>query len=213
MANRANSMATIGAALAAANEPTTPPQSINAPNVPIAPYVNAPAPITSLTADQKRAFDANRQQQRDLEGQEEKSKLQQAMAAKEMEQEAQAEQDAFEKSAAATASAASRIATGAKVRLASIPTPGSIVLPLIILVVFFVLLLPVNGHTRLVWLWMVLSGNAVVGQDTTGSSTQGDQSQQQTRPTSTPAVLPTPTVPTPTVPFFGNMGTYVEGSI
>jgi hypothetical protein len=221
MANRANNMATIAAALAAANEPTKPPQSINAPNVPIAPGVNAPAPLSELTADQKRAFDANRQTQRDALEQQEKSQLQQAMAAREQQVQADAEQDAFERSAAATASSAQRIATGAKVRLASIPTPGSIVLPLIILIVFFVLLLPVNGHTRLVWLWMVLSGNAIVGQDTTGSAQNSDQSGQHSsnNSTSTPAVLPVTISPAPIFPYadlmgsIGSTGTYVEGSL
>lgn len=46
------------------------------------------------------------------------------------------------------------------VRLENIPTPGSIALPLILLLVFFFLLIPVNGHTRFTWLWLVVSGDA-----------------------------------------------------
>lgn len=44
--------------------------------------------------------------------------------------------------------------------LAQVTTPGSIFLPLGVLVVFFLLLLPVNGHTRAEWLWLALTGNA-----------------------------------------------------
>ena len=36
-------------------------------------------------------------------------------------------------------------------------------LPLIVLLIFVFLLLPVNGHTRLVWLWLVITGNASTG--------------------------------------------------
>jgi hypothetical protein len=62
------------------------------------------------------------------------------------------------------------ILRGTGVRLAGLPTPGSIVLPLVVLLVFFALLLPVNGHTRATWLWLVLTGNAhMVGGIETGS--------------------------------------------
>ena len=47
-----------------------------------------------------------------------------------------------------------------KVRLGDIPQPGSILLPLAILLLGFFILIPVNGHSRLVWLWLTLSGNA-----------------------------------------------------
>lgn len=56
--------------------------------------------------------------------------------------------------------------------LEDIPTPGSLIFPLIILLVFFFLLVPVNGHTRIVWIWLVLTGNAEVAgsQESTGST-------------------------------------------
>ena len=44
--------------------------------------------------------------------------------------------------------------------LARVSTPGSIFLPVSVLVVFFLLLLPVNGRTRFEWLWLTLTGNA-----------------------------------------------------
>lgn len=52
------------------------------------------------------------------------------------------------------------IIRNAGVRLENIPTPGSIALPLILLLVFFFFLVPVNGHTRFTWLWLVISGDA-----------------------------------------------------
>lgn len=44
--------------------------------------------------------------------------------------------------------------------IGSVPIPGSILLPMSILLLFFFALIPINGHTRLMWLWLVLSGNA-----------------------------------------------------
>ena len=45
-------------------------------------------------------------------------------------------------------------------RLANIPTPGGIWVPFWILMFLFFILIPVNGHTRLVWLWLVMTNNA-----------------------------------------------------
>ena len=44
--------------------------------------------------------------------------------------------------------------------IGSVPIPGSLLLPMSILLLFFFALIPINGHTRLMWLWLVLSGNA-----------------------------------------------------
>ena len=44
--------------------------------------------------------------------------------------------------------------------VSTIPTPGTIATPLIILLVFFLALIPIAGNTRLKWLWLVVSGNA-----------------------------------------------------
>ena len=41
-----------------------------------------------------------------------------------------------------------------------VATPGTIFLPVAILLIFWLLLLPVNGHTRIEWLWLALTGNA-----------------------------------------------------
>ena len=52
---------------------------------------------------------------------------------------------------------------GGKGWLESKPTPGGIGVPLGILLFFFFLLIPVNGHTRLMWLWLTITGNAQIG--------------------------------------------------
>ncbi len=46
--------------------------------------------------------------------------------------------------------------------LGNVATPGSIFLPVSILIVFFLLILPVNGHTRIEWLWLALTGGAKI---------------------------------------------------
>ncbi len=57
-------------------------------------------------------------------------------------------------------------------RIGNVPTPGSIAVPLILLLLFFFILIGFNGHTRLQWLWLVLTNNAHVGSITdTGTST------------------------------------------
>lgn len=48
-------------------------------------------------------------------------------------------------------------------RLQSTPIPGGIGVPLTILFVLFLILLPVNGHTRLMWLWLSLTHQAEIG--------------------------------------------------
>lgn len=48
-------------------------------------------------------------------------------------------------------------------RLEGVPIPGGIGLPLAILFALFLLLLPVNGHTRIMWLWLAVTGQAQIG--------------------------------------------------
>ena len=43
-----------------------------------------------------------------------------------------------------------------------VATPGSIWLPIAILLIFFFLLLPVNGYTRMQWLFLALTGQAQI---------------------------------------------------
>lgn len=49
----------------------------------------------------------------------------------------------------------------------AISTPGSIFLPISLLLIFFFLILPVNGMTRAQWLWGALTGNAHINGEST----------------------------------------------
>lgn len=71
----------------------------------------------------------------------------------------------FMTAAGSTVNAAKDIWRGTRIKLERLPAPGSILLPLIVLLLFFFLLIPVNGNTRLAWLWLVLTGNAEIGQE------------------------------------------------
>jgi hypothetical protein len=57
--------------------------------------------------------------------------------------------------------------------VSGLPTPGGIATPLIILIIFLFILIQIGGHTRLQWLWLVLTNNAFVGggSNTSTSST------------------------------------------
>jgi hypothetical protein len=169
---RTDSMATIDAALQNASLATSTGASPDdaSPDVSIAPGLDTDAPLTALTADQKRAYDANRQRAIDQKAEQEKLLRDQDAAAKQQLATEKAEEDAFKSSARATVQGAKKIVRNTGVTLGNLPQPGSIVLPLVVLIVFFLLLIPVNGHTRFVWLWMVLSGNATIGQSSPNGS-------------------------------------------
>jgi hypothetical protein len=84
-------------------------------------------------------------------------------------------------------------ATAGKVSasVGSVPIPGDLITPLAILLIFFFALVVINGHTRLSWLWLVLSGNASI---TTGGGASF-------APVTTPTTGQTTTLPTlPVVP-------------
>ena len=98
--------------------------------------------------------------------------------------------------------------------LGNIPTYGSILFPLSILLVFFFLLLPVNGHTRAVWLWLVITGQASIAP--VGGVASGDFGTPSTAP-ATDTTQPTnvgnflsvlPSHPRAINPFSG--GTFAE---
>lgn len=68
---------------------------------------------------------------------------------------------------AKTSQAILGFATSAKQRgkqinrsLGNVPTPGDIWVPFWILIFIFLVLIPVGGHTRLNWLWLVMIGHA-----------------------------------------------------
>ena len=60
--------------------------------------------------------------------------------------------------------------------LGNIATPGSIFLPVVILLLFFFVVFPVNGHSRFEWWFMAMTGQAEI----TGVIVQGPLTEQQT---------------------------------
>lgn len=47
-------------------------------------------------------------------------------------------------------------------RLGRVPTPGGMWVPIVIVLVLWLAIIPVNGHTRMKWLWMVYMGDAAL---------------------------------------------------
>lgn len=59
--------------------------------------------------------------------------------------------------------------------LANIPTPGDVWVPFFILLILFLIIIPVKGHTRMMWLWLVIIGHAHIG---TPFASQNSQAQE-----------------------------------
>ncbi len=97
-----------------------------------------------------------RQAQQDLLGKEAAQKLQD-------EQEAEAERQKTLIGLAERAWQSGKDAANtANIRIGGIPTPGNLVVPLVLLLFFVFILITFNGHTRLQWLWLVLTNNAYI---------------------------------------------------
>jgi len=115
--------------------------------------------------------------QEKLLGKQEADKLRQ-------EQEREAAKSQALKAAESALKSGQQIVHGADVRIGSIPQPGSIIFPLVMLLICFFILLAVNGNSRLAWLWLVVTGNAYVSdtaqqQPATTQTGQGGGSRQQ----------------------------------
>ena len=67
-------------------------------------------------------------------------------------------------------------ASAAGVKIGNAPTPGSLGVPLAILIVFFFILITYNGNTRFQWLWLVLTNNAYVTPSSQSSSSSSSSS-------------------------------------
>lgn len=128
---------------------------------PTAPEPYAPG---HLTKEQRKIFDA----QASLLGEEEATRLQ-----REAEERAKQEQEITRRTWATIQGIGSDLKTSLKradISIGRIPTIGGIMLPLLALLVLFFLLIQVNGHTRLDWLWLVMIGDAYAsGNVKTGS--------------------------------------------
>lgn len=151
---RKTALAKINAAILAANERQTAQvpesQKLTTPGstLPLNEEKKAPPP-PKLTKDQEAILKA----QEKLLGKEEAARLRK-------EQEDQAAKSKFLKASESTLKNAGKIVHGADARIGSVPTPGSIAFPLILLLLFFFILIQVAGYSRLGWLWLVLTGNA-----------------------------------------------------
>ena len=83
--------------------------------------------------------------------------------------------------------------------IGSIPIPGDLIVPLAILLLFFFALIPIGGHTRLMWLWLTLTGNAQISGAGTGTAAPVIAG-------TTPASLPTEPFPSGLSPLPGFAG-------
>ncbi len=82
-------------------------------------------------------------------------------------------------------------ADGVSTKIASLPTPGNIAVPLVVLLVFFFILIQYGNNTRLQWLWLVLTNNAYISaslQNTTPGTGGGQPNPAQEAPSVTLAL-------------------------
>lgn len=154
---RARAMATIDAAILAAQQKQETPdaEKLTTPGstLPIIKKQQADKPDKpKLTTEQEEILAA----QEKLLGEQEAQRLRE-------EQEREAAKSGFVKGAEKTLKNAQGIVHGADVRIGSVPTPGNIAFPLILLLLFFFILIQVNGSSRLGHLWRVIVGAERIG--------------------------------------------------
>jgi hypothetical protein len=141
---------------------------------------------------------------------ERQKKLAEAIAAREAEEERKRQISDLQKSAEQTVRSASGILRNSRLTLEKIPQPGSIALPLLILIVLLMAIVVVNGHTRIVWLWNVVTGNAAIqvthGASGTFSATPPISSSSASIPQTTPLSVPI------VAPDIAHNGVYVFGT-
>lgn len=181
-----------------AQSQTPPPPPVVPETVDPANAVNAPQVVeTASPATSKPDLDTQiKQAKLDAlkENQQERASIRE-MKAVQLEAQRQREEDSrvvqqarqlkegIQDTTATVSGAIRQLASKASARLASIPIPGDILLPLSILLIFFFALISVNGHTRLSWLWLVLTNNAHI--QTGGDATFTGTPPAQTPPPST----------------------------
>lgn len=74
------------------------------------------------------------------------------------------EKSALEEKTDVAAAKLQKVVNYSKFKLEGISMPGGLFLPIILLFIFFLALIPTGGHTRLQWLWQVITGNAALNQ-------------------------------------------------
>lgn len=110
--------------------------------------------------------------------------------------------------------------------IAGIPTPGDVWVPFFILLALFLIFIPINGHTRMYWFWLVITNSARISyngmistitnsnsgpENTTGVPQSTNQNiSGQSSGTSVFGTNPIPTISYSTV---SNYLDYISGSI
>jgi hypothetical protein len=94
--------------------------------------------------------------------------------------------------------------------LANIPAPGGVGVPLFILAFLYMILFPVGGHTRMLWLFLVLFGHASIGAIGSRGNNSYWESGGQVSGSGTPTSSPSPGVtnisgPISSVPSLGSV--------
>lgn len=186
---RDKQMAAIKAALEQEPHRKTP---IELPDVPTLPIVE----------DTKEEKAAKREQEKSAREQlKEQTRLQAARITKESQERGEEQSNKLVQTLQNLSGQVQNLWKGTQVQLENIPTPGSLLLPFVILMVFFFLLLPVNGHTRFIWLWLVLTGQAEI------SATSGGGGQEAPPAQPTAGELPSSNV---IQPQLGTFATYAS---
>lgn len=94
----------------------------------------------------------------------------------------------------------SNFLAGSNRNLGSIPTPGGIWTPFWILIGLYLILIPVNGHTRLNWFWLALIGSAQIDAAlTTNVGTAVQTGVGTVKQVTIPETTPSPFTPIPLV--------------
>lgn len=182
MSKRASSLAAIQSYLdnpASSNTPAPEDQALPAPHA--APGTQVPAPETKEQVDLDRAKIARERDQLRLE------------------REKSAQKSALEERTDQAAARLQQVVNYSKFRLESVRMPGGLFLPILVLFLFFLALLPINGQTRLQWLWSVVTNNAALSQSEDLTPMPGLGSNLPTT-SSTPTMTPAPPGTTPVLP-------------
>lgn len=88
-------------------------------------------------------------------------------------------------------------------RVGGVPTPGGIWVPFWILIFFYLVLIPGNGHTRLYWFWLTIIGSAVLSGTINGTRSDAGAGTATVPPAQNPlppGILPTTGI---SIPYTG----------
>jgi hypothetical protein len=178
-------MAQLQAALAAQPTQLQPKQSTGGAGGPAASLSNsvslphaAPDPPTLILQQRNTQTPPQTAAQDQLAKDQDTAAKDQALLARQQKQDNTRAQ-ALIKRAQGAANTAGQIVKGTKIKLEGVPTPGSLMFPLLVLLFLFLILIPVNGYSRLQWLWFTVIGDAAINET---AHAPGNQTPQQQLP-------------------------------